>query len=619
MRISSILGAIAVAALTTSLSLPAVSVPFEARPPHLRSGSLFEDPTVVGAIADARLHEIVADIKAGRAEIAKRKLVLFLKAVPGSIQAIEILGTLLLNEGHNDQAEKLLRQGAAVAPEQVSLRLRFAVALLNQQKFADAAPHLQFAVEREPDNLLALTSYGWLLAVLERNQEALAIYERLNGREFEGQINRTELFVGLAVLYQRLGRYDDSIALLSPEFAKTTAPHANNRIFLNLVDAYIGTGRLDDAAKALDRLDGLVPQQDNPGPALARARLLAAQDKPDAATALLARTLSAHPKATVDVNLTQARIDLDRKYLRRAAEAFAKAAEAAPKDDRAPILGEMARGFVTAGKAGEATPVLERFATASGNTAITLLLAENLIQSNRKSDAISLLDRVIAATPDVAQAHLMRAIVLRGEKRVSEARLSMRKSVTIDPSNAGAWHMLADLTHDIEGDKAMLRVLREGLEHNPTDANLLLGVGSLSYSQGDVASASDIFRRMVARFPDNPLALSNSALADLDLGRDTAAAREKLEKAVKLAPRTPAVVDTWGWMLHKTGQTAEAIGLLARVAQAAPDDGGVLYHLGIAYAADGQDGLARAALRKALALGVPLHYREDIVRRLSGK
>ncbi len=600
------------------LSVPALSVPFEARPPHLRSGNLFEDPTVVGAIADSRLHEIVADIKAGRAEIAKRKLVLFLQAVPGSIQAIEILGTLLLNEGQNEQAEKLLRQGAAAAPQQVSLRLRLAVVLLNQQKFADAAPHLQFAVEQEPDNVLALTSYGWLLAVLNRNPEALSIYERLNSRELEGKVNRTELFIGLTVLYYRLGRHDDTIALLAPEFAKVAAPHVNNRIFLNLVDAYMAKGRLDDAKKALDRLDPLVPP-DNPGPTLARARLLAAQGKEDAATALLVKTLGAHPKAAADIHLTQARIDMERKYLRRAADAFAKAAEAAEKDNRAAILGEMAQGFVKAGKPAEATRVLERFATTGGNTAITLLFAENLVQSGRKADAISLLDRVIAATPDVAQAHLMRAIVLRGEKSVSEAEMSMRKSVTIDPTNAGAWHMLADLSHDTKGDKAMLAVLREGLEHNPTDPNLLLGVGSLSYSQGDVAYASEIFRRMVARFPDNPIALSNSALADLDLGRDLGGAREKMEKAVKLAPRVPAVIDTWGWMLHKTGKTPEAIALLTKLAAAVPDDGGVQYHLGVAQADGGQDGLARAAFRKALALGVPQHYRQDLVRRLSPK
>jgi tetratricopeptide (TPR) repeat protein len=600
MRIRSILVVLAVSAAAAQ-SLPALAVPFEARPPHLRAGDLLADPTVVGAIADS-----------------KRKLVLFLQAVPGSVQAIEILGTLLLNEGQHEQAEKLLRQGAAAAPQQVSLRLRLAVALLNQQKFADAAPHLQFAVEQDPDDVLALTNYGWLLAVLERNPEALAIYERLNGKEFEGKVNRTELFVGLTVLYYRLGRHDDTVALLAPEFAKVAAPHPNNRIFLNLVDAYTAKGRLDDAAKALDRLDALVPA-DNPGPALARARLLAAQGKEDAATALLAKTLASYPKAAADIHLTQARIDMERKYLRRAADAFAKAADTAEKENRAPILGEMAQGFVKAGKPAEATRVLERFATTGGNTAITLLFAENLVQSGRKADAISLLDRVIAATPDVAQAHLMRAIVLRGEKRISEAEMSMRKSVNIDPTNAGAWHMLADLAHDTKGDKAMLAILREGLEHNPTDPNLLLGVGSLSYSQGDVAYASEIFGRMVARFPDNPVALSGAALAELDLGRNISGAREKMEKAVKLAPRVPAVVDTWGWMLHKTGKTKEAIGLLTRLAEAVPDDGGVLYHLGVAYADSGQEGLARAAFRKALALGVPQHYRDDLVRRLSPK
>jgi hypothetical protein len=86
----------------------ASAVPFEPRPPHLRNQNIMSDPTFLGAISDLRLREIVADIEAGRNVIAKRKLVKFLQAVPGNIQAVEILGTLLMNEGDNEKAAKLL-------------------------------------------------------------------------------------------------------------------------------------------------------------------------------------------------------------------------------------------------------------------------------------------------------------------------------------------------------------------------------------------------------------------------------------------------------------------------------------------------------------------------------
>lgn len=598
---------------------PSGAVPFEARPPNLRSGQLLLDPTFVGAVADARLREIVADIHAGNSEIAKRKLVLFLQALPGNIQALEILGTMLLNEGKTAQAENILRQAAAVAPEQVSLRTRLAVALLNEHKFAEAAPHLQFAIEREPDNVLALTNYAWLLAVLEHNQQALQVYERLRDKKFEGQINRTELFVGLTVLYLRLGLHDRTIALLEPEFAKVTAPHINNRLFLNLFDAYLTTGKRADAARVLARLEPLIPA-DHPGTTLARARLLAANGDRDGAAAILAKALKTFPAAAADIHLTLARIEMARKYYRRAKDAFLKSAEAATAETRPAVLSEMAKSFAAENRSADVTAVLERFSTtAGGDGEIALLLVENLVQTDRRTDALALIERLVTANPKLARAWLLKGIVLRGEKRTADARAAIRKSVDIDPANPAAWSMLADLAHDTEGDAAMVSVLKEGLSLNPTDPHLLLGVGSLSYSQGDLEYAVEIFSRMIARFPDDPIALSNLALAGLDLGKDPETARGLLKRALERAPRIPAIVDTWGWMLLKTGKAQEAVDLLLRVAQAIPDDGGVQYHLGLAYAGIGQDGRGRGALRKALALGVPKHYRADIERRLAAK
>lgn len=79
----------------------------------------------------------------------------------------------------------------------------------------------------------------------------------------------------------------------------------------------------------------------------------------------------------------------------------------------------------------------------------------------------------------------------------------------------------------------------------------------------------------------------------------------------------PAIADTWAWMLHKSEKSKEAINLLHRVAKAIPNDGGGQYHLGVAYSDTGKKGLRRDALRRALALGVPVHYKNDIVKRLT--
>ena len=72
-------------------------------------------------------------------------------------------------------------------------------------------------------------------------------------------------------------------------------------------------------------------------------------------------------------------------------------------------------------------------------------------------------------------------------------------------------------------------------------------------------------------------------------------------------------------MLHKSGKSKEAINLLHWVAETIPNDVGVQYHLGVAYSDTGKKGLGRAALRRTLVLGVPVHYKNDIVKRLTAK
>lgn len=577
------------------------------------------DRTFSGAIDDIVLRSVLADIKAGKIVVAKQKLVKFLAADPDNVTALEILGTLLLNDEKHEDAEKLLKRAVRIAPQQVSAKVRLGVVLLNQQKFAEAAPHLQFAVEREPDNILALTNYGWLLIEMGRDRDALAIYERLNTKAYETKVSKTDVFIGLSVLYYRLDLPEKSISLLKPQFDQTNKRHVNNRVFLNLFDAYLSRKKLTDAENVLKRLRDLLPE-DHIGPTLSEARLLAAKNDSDRAVKVLTAALSKFPKSAGDIHTELGRIYFDKKYYRRAASSYSKAASVIPPDQRVDLLAEFSNRFTEAGRQKDTLALLEKFATLDGKDGrISLMLAETLSNTGDKTRALTLIDGLIARNPRFADAHFQKSVILRLQEKTKPAMDAMRAAVTHDPLNPVAWQLLADLSHDVHGDASMVGVLKEGLSHNPTDPRLLLGVGSLSYSEGNLYQAQEMFDRFVARYPNNAQALSNAALASLDLGEAPEKARELLKRAVDIAPRVPVIADTWGWMLHKLGNHKAAISLLLRVAKAIPNDGGVQYHLGVTYAASGNPGKGRAALRRALALGVPAHYKDDIVKRLTKK
>ena len=70
-----------------------------------------------------------------------------------------------------------------------------------------------------------------------------------------------------------------------------------------------------------------------------------------------------------------------------------------------------------------------------------------------------------------------------------------------------------------------------------------------------------------------------------------------------MQPKNPAINDTYGWALLKTGQAKESMPLLETASQADPKNPEMIYHLAMAQKALNNPKAARANLEKALALG----------------
>ena len=82
---------------------------------------------------------------------------------------------------------------------------------------------------------------------------------------------------------------------------------------------------------------------------------------------------------------------------------------------------------------------------------------------------------------------------------------------------------------------------------------------------------------------------------------------ESLERAFAIARRlrgteVPPFQDTYGWILHRRGQSEEAIEYLEPAAAALANDPIVQYHLASAYEAVGRSEDALAAYQRALEL-----------------
>lgn len=109
--------------------------------------------------------------------------------------------------------------------------------------------------------------------------------------------------------------------------------------------------------------------------------------------------------------------------------------------------------------------------------------------------------------------------------------------------------------------------------------------------------AAVIYGKLIELEGETAGTLNNLAFA-LQGAKKLDQAREKALKALELAPDTPSIMDTLGWIEHELGNNAEAYKHLSNAVKLAPKENGLMLHLAEVQIAIGQKDQAKALLRK---------------------
>lgn len=99
--------------------------------------------------------------------------------------------------------------------------------------------------------------------------------------------------------------------------------------------------------------------------------------------------------------------------------------------------------------------------------------------------------------------------------------------------------------------------------------------------------------------PDQPMVLNNLAFLLVDKMGNPGEALPYAERARRLSPNNPNVLDTCGWTLAKNGRLGEALGVLFRASEAEKDNVSISYHIGMVYMQRGETDEARRWLTAA--------------------
>ncbi len=122
-------------------------------------------------------------------------------------------------------------------------------------------------------------------------------------------------------------------------------------------------------------------------------------------------------------------------------------------------------------------------------------------------------------------------------------------------------------------------VLDQAVKDYPDSMELRYALASMYEDQGEVAEALRELTRIVKLRPNDPAALNALGFTLADHQKQLSHARKLIERALAVAPRNAAILDSMGWVSFRQGHAAEALPYLTS-AYADDHSGDIAAHLG---------------------------------------
>ncbi|HEX4182011.1 MAG TPA: sulfotransferase, partial [Caulobacteraceae bacterium] len=134
---------------------------------------------IKASVNDTHLVEAALALCDNRLPIAERLLREHLKAVPTDVAAIRMLAEVGTRLGRYGDAENLLARCLELAPSFAGARHNYATVLYRQNKAAEAIPHIEWLLQREPRNPGYRNLMAAALGLVGEYGRAIALYEQI--------------------------------------------------------------------------------------------------------------------------------------------------------------------------------------------------------------------------------------------------------------------------------------------------------------------------------------------------------------------------------------------------------------------------------------------------------
>ena len=197
-------------------------------------------------------------------------------------------------------------------------------------------------------------------------------------------------------------------------------------------------------------------------------------------------------------------------------------------------------------------------------------------------------------------AHARYAFMLAKQDKLAEARAHLQNLVPQnDAQRVQILQSEAQLMREAKDYKESFDILRKALDVQPDQPELLYDIALAAEKIDRIDIAEVNLRRLIVLKPDHAQAYNALGYTLADRTDRLSEARDYIEKALKLSPEDPFILDSMGWVEYRLGHVAQGLQYLERAFQQRPDPE-IAAHLGEVLWAKGDKPGAEKVWRDAL-------------------
>ncbi|WP_417547380.1 tetratricopeptide repeat protein [Marinobacter segnicrescens] len=576
-----------------------------------------------------RAESALEAILRGDMDTARTTLEELIRQNPDNEQVALMLGTLRLQEGEREEAERLLAGNIDAETTPTPFLRAATIAQVDSGKREEALGTLSRAIEARPKDVELLAMHGILALSLEEYKEA-GVASLSKALELDR--SRSRLRLALARHYMSEEQQEQALAQMRVAFTETPTDWTVTQSYLALL---MYTGREKEAEEVKESLlNGFA----NEPPALLLASLAELRlGETETALNRLEKLTNDNPESALTHQA------LASAYQRtgntdKALESLITAATLTPDSIRP--LSEAARLYASTHTSEETISWLQELGTQRPEIQFnaTVLAAQARIQQGRTKDARALLEKLPQnSREDTVVALTSQLLVTEAEQAAQAkdwetARAKAGEVATLQPGNVnlallparyaameGNTDSALSTLNEVEAtfgeqpatvrSRAQLLMLAERpdeamvtLENYYQDSEnpaILADLIQLSRSEAP-DKVDSLTEQWVERQPASPAAHLARADHLMSKGLD-AQALPRYEQVLELQPNNVRAMNNLAWLLRENDRP-RALGLASQAAQLAPESAAVQDTYGWLLHLDGQHEQAVEQLGKALAL-----------------